>query len=147
MGACPEQLGFVKWSILELCFPPTHQRPSEWQELSLRRSKQIKQPHLSLLRSRKPPQLHVCRKALGGQKGRSVTPQLGSNVTLPLGLAPGIPLSKKMCTHMRRALRQVRCGKGARGNTDLEGLPYVRGLKHLWLRTPALLPGCVSVLL
>lgn len=36
-------------------FSPTHQRPSEWQELALRRSKQIKQPHLSLLRSRKLP--------------------------------------------------------------------------------------------
>ena len=73
MGACPEQLGFVKWSISKLCFlRPTKDQVSgrSW---ALRRSKQIKQPHLSLLRSRKPPQFHVCKKAPWGPKSMCIS--------------------------------------------------------------------------
>ena len=51
-------------------------------------SKLIRRPHLSILRSGKPPQLHMCRKTPGGSKREQPHPKIGA-VQPPTGLCAG----------------------------------------------------------
>ena len=53
------------------------------------------------LRSRRPPRLHVCRKAPRGQKGRGHHPIIGG-VNLPIGLCTRIHILVKRCARMSR---------------------------------------------
>lgn len=86
-GSLPEQLGFVRVEYIGTLFSPTHQRPSEWQELSSEKEQTDKTTTSITPEVRKPPQLHVQEGSLGVRKGGECHPVLGSNVTLPLGLA------------------------------------------------------------
>ena len=74
-------------------------------------SKLIRQPHLSILRSGKPPQLHTCRNTPGGSKREQPHPNIGA-VKPPTGLCAGNASWEKSCTHiLERILGQVRCGE------------------------------------
>ena len=61
-------------------------------------SKEIRQSHQSLLRSRKPPWLYMHQKTPWGS-AREGTPPHNRWYQLPIGLYTGIHLGKKMCIH------------------------------------------------
>ena len=62
-------------------------------------SKLIRRPHLSILRSGKPPQLHTCRKTPGGSKREQPHPKIGA-VQPPTGLCAGnAPWEKTVHTY------------------------------------------------
>ena len=60
-------------------------------------NKKIRWPHLWLLRSRSPPQLHMLRKASQRSK-REAALFHNRYCQAPIGLCTGIHLGKKMCT-------------------------------------------------
>ena len=72
MGPGAGQLEFVERSNWSFAFPRHSKDKVAGAELSW--GKEVRGPHLSLLRSRKPPQLHMRRKAHRGSKREGASP-------------------------------------------------------------------------
>jgi len=105
-------------------------------------NKEIRRPHLPLLRSRKPPQLHMCRKAPQRSRGKGQHPIIGV-VKLPTGFHARICLGKKRYVHiLRRALGQVKCRKETRwlvkGKQTQNNYSYINDLTTSLLHSSSL---------
>lgn len=121
-------------------------------------NKEIRGPHLSLLRSRKRPRLHTHKAAPQGSKRERASSHNMCGHT-PFSLCAGIHLDKKMRMHIGKGPRAVQMWKrseiiGQRKTKIQKNCPYINDLTTSLLHSSSLgrmpkpfLWVCIPVLL